>query len=76
MTEDRTGRELTPRPEEPQGAVTPREAGVPARATPAQTEVERFAAGEQTHSVGLTEERAAKIVRQSSNARMVAFLGS
>ena len=34
----------------------------------------RFAAGEQTHTVGLTEERAGQVVRQSSNARMVAFL--
>ncbi len=74
MTEDRTGRELTPRPEEPQGAVSPRESSVPARATLAQTDVERFAAGEQAHTVGLTEERAAQIVRQSSNARMIAFL--
>ena len=31
-------------------------------------------AGEQAHTVGLTEERAAQIVRQSGNARNVAFL--
>ena len=71
MSEDRTGRELTPRPSEPEGVVTPREPSLPAPTTP--TEAERFNAGEQTHTVGLTEERAAEIVRQSSNARYVAF---
>ncbi|MEX2547684.1 MAG: c-type cytochrome [Chloroflexota bacterium] len=70
MTEDRTGRELTPRPAEPEGVVAPREPSLPA--TPGGDE--RFSAGEQTHTVGLTEERAAQIVRQSSNARMIAFL--
>jgi mono/diheme cytochrome c family protein len=73
MTDDRTGRELTPRPEEPAGAVTPREPQLPA-ASPS-TLPGRFSAGEQAHTVGLTDERAAKIVRQSGNARMVAFLG-
>jgi mono/diheme cytochrome c family protein len=73
MTDDRTGRELTPRPEEPASAVTPREAQVPATATPADV---RFSAGDQAHTVGLSEERAAKIVKQSGNARMVAFLGA
>jgi len=68
MSEDRTGRELTPRPDEEPSAVTPREAEVPA--APA----ERFSAGQQAHTVGLTEERASQIVRSSSNARMVAFL--
>jgi Cytochrome C oxidase, cbb3-type, subunit III len=70
MTNDSTGRELTPRPEEPNSAVAPREPQVPAPVG------ERFAAGEQVHTVGLTEERAAKIVKQSGNARMVAFLGA
>ena len=36
--------------------------------------VERFTAPAQAHSFGLTSERAAKIVRQSGNARWVAFL--
>ena len=69
MSDDRTGRELTPRPEEEPSAVTPREAGLPASAP-----AERFSAGQQAHTVGLTEERAAQIVRSSSNARFVAFL--
>jgi mono/diheme cytochrome c family protein len=72
VTEDRTGRELTPRPSEHEGVVAPRESSVPEPA--AESVPERFSAGEQTHSVGLTEERAAQIVRQSSNGRMVAFL--
>jgi mono/diheme cytochrome c family protein/uncharacterized cupredoxin-like copper-binding protein len=71
VNEERTGRELAPRPEEPPGAVTPREAGLP---RPSASAVERFSAGEQAHTVGLTEERSAQIVRQSSNARMMAFL--
>jgi mono/diheme cytochrome c family protein/uncharacterized cupredoxin-like copper-binding protein len=69
MSEDRTGRELTPRPEEEPSAVTPREAGLPTTAPQA-----RFFAGEQAHTVGLTEERAAQIVRSSGNARQIAFL--
>lgn len=71
MTEDRTGRELTPRPEEPEGVVAPREPMVPA---PSTAPGERFSAGEQAHTIGLTEERTAQIVRQSSNARFIAFL--
>ncbi len=42
----------------------------PAEIEPAQ----RFTAPVQAHSIGLTSERAAKIVRQSGNARWVAFL--
>ena len=71
MTDDRTGRELTPRPTEPEGVVVPREPSVPAAPW---TGDDRFSAGEQTHTVGLTEERSAQIVRQSSNSRMIAFL--
>src|SRR6188508_3576240 len=71
MSDDRTGRELTPRPSEPEGVVAPREPVVPG---PVQPVGERFSAGEQAHTVGLTEERAAEITRQSSNARYVAFL--
>ena len=70
MTEDRTGRELTPRPTEPEGVLAPREPALPT--TP--IEPGRFSAGEQVHTVGLTEERAAEVVKQSSNARNVAFL--
>jgi mono/diheme cytochrome c family protein len=73
MSDDRTGRELTPRPEEEPSAVTPREPALP---QPTTAPVARFSAGEQTHTVGLTEERAAQIVRSSGNARMVAFLAA
>jgi len=70
VSDERTGRELTPRPDEPTSAVTPREPQLPQPST----EEARFSAGKQVHTVGLTEERAAKIVKQSGNARMVAFL--
>ncbi|MET1231266.1 MAG: c-type cytochrome [Candidatus Limnocylindrales bacterium] len=65
MSDERTGRELTPR--DPGSEVAPREA--------APLSVERFDAGERTHRVELTEERSAQIVSQSGNARRVAFLG-
>jgi len=73
VSDDRTGRELTPRPEEEQGAVTPRERDLP---QPSTTAADRFYAGDVAHTVGLTEERAAQVVRQSGNARMIAFLGA
>ncbi len=73
MTDERTGRELTPRGDEDPGAITPREVPSP---KPSTAPVERFYAGDQAHTVGLSEERGAQIVRQSSNARMVAFLGA
>ncbi len=70
MSEDKTGRELAPRePSDvgpPDGSLTPVEGD--------NREVERFSAGPRAHSVGLTEERSAKIVRQSANARNVVFL--
>ncbi|CAN5786161.1 hypothetical protein BH24CHL5_BH24CHL5_03850 [soil metagenome] len=72
MSDERTGRELTPRADESGNAVAPREA-LPQPTTSAG---ERFHAGEAVHTVGLTEERAAQIVRQSGNARMIAFLGA
>jgi mono/diheme cytochrome c family protein/uncharacterized cupredoxin-like copper-binding protein len=64
MSDEPTGRELTPR--QPGSEVAPRE-GQPLG-------VERFDAGERAHRVELTEERAAQIVRQSGNARSMAFL--
>jgi uncharacterized cupredoxin-like copper-binding protein/mono/diheme cytochrome c family protein len=70
MPDDRSGRELTPR--EP-AEVEATDASL----TPVQGEsrdVERFSAGPRAHSVGLTEERAAQVVRQSANARNVVFL--
>lgn len=62
MSEPRTGRELTPR--DPDGRPTRRES----------TSVDRFYAGDSAHTVGLTEERAAGIVKQSGSARNIAFL--
>lgn len=66
MSDERTGRELTPRGED-QG-LEPREAG--------RTSTERFYAGDRAHTVLLTEERAAQVVRQSGNARNIAFLAT
>lgn len=63
MSDERTGRELTPHDE-----------ARPVPAPSASLSPERFSAGERTHMVGLTEERSAKVVRQSGNARKVAFL--
>jgi mono/diheme cytochrome c family protein len=72
VTEDRSGRDLVPRPEEPASAVTPREPALPQPSTSAIDD--RFSAGDQAHTVGLTEERAAQVVKQSGNARMISFL--
>ena len=58
---DQTGRQ----PEERLPAPRPSSAPVP---------VERFSAPPSTHRSDLTPERAAKIVRQSANARWVGFL--
>ncbi|HEX8938698.1 MAG TPA: cupredoxin domain-containing protein [Candidatus Limnocylindrales bacterium] len=44
------------------------------RPTPAGGAVERFSAPPAAHTFGLSSERAAAIVRQSANARWVAFL--
>jgi mono/diheme cytochrome c family protein len=64
MSDPTTGRELTPH-----------EGGEPPAPThSASLAPERFSAGERTHVVGLTEERSAQVVRQSGNARRVAFL--
>ena len=71
MSDEKTGRELTPRePEDEQRderALTP---------TPEaeRRAVERFSSAPRTRMVGLTEERSAEIVRQSGNARNVVFL--
>jgi uncharacterized cupredoxin-like copper-binding protein/mono/diheme cytochrome c family protein len=64
MSDDSTGRELTPH----DGAQPP------APSPSASLAPERFSAGERAHTVGLTEERSAEVVRQSGNARKVAFL--
>ena len=63
MSDERSGRELTPAPDD--GTLRPREGSA---------SVERFAAGERAHRVELTEERAAEIVTQSGHARRVAFV--
>src|SRR5262249_33085990 len=63
MTEDRTGRELTP--------------ATDSNVTPSPAEggaVDRFNAPPSAHTIGLTEERAAAVVQQSGRARQVAFL--
>ncbi|CAN5631391.1 hypothetical protein BH23CHL7_BH23CHL7_15050 [soil metagenome] len=73
MSDERSGRELTPRTEEEQRAIVPRESSV---APPSTLPADRFYAGDQAHTVGLTEERTGQIVRQSSNARTAAFLGT
>ena len=73
MSDENTGRDLVPRPDEPSSAVTPRESTVPISAAEAEV---RFSAGEQAHTVGLTEARATQIVKQSGNARMIAFLAA
>ena len=71
MTEDKSGRELTPRdPDE----VEPTDSSVAPASDGESRSVERFSAGPRAHSVGLTEERSAQIVRQSGNARNVVFL--
>jgi mono/diheme cytochrome c family protein/plastocyanin len=67
---DETGDRPEGRPERP----------LPARREPSETtparSAERFTAPRQTRAIGgLTSERAAKIVRQSGDARWVAFLG-
>src|SRR5688572_32532895 len=70
MSEDRSGRELTPREAGPEGgdsALAP----VPEADSRA---IERFSAGPKAHTIGLTEERSAQIVRQSGNARNIVFL--
>jgi mono/diheme cytochrome c family protein/uncharacterized cupredoxin-like copper-binding protein len=65
MSDQRTGRELTPR--EDDGRIAPLPQGD-------QLDVERFSAGPRAHSVGLTEERAAQVIKQSGGARTAAFL--
>jgi mono/diheme cytochrome c family protein len=71
MSEDRSGRELTPR--EP-GDIEPTESAVTPAPEGDSRAVERFSAGPQAHTVGLTEERSAQVVRQSANARNFVFL--
>ena len=63
--DQRTGRELTPR--EDDGHIAPVASGD-------QLGVERFSAGPRAHPVGLTEERAAQVIKQSGGARNTAFL--
>jgi hypothetical protein len=69
--EETPGRQLTTRDEDDKvtegSALTPSPQGE-------QRDVERFSAGPATHTVGLTEERGAQIVRQSANARSFVFL--
>src|SRR5690606_37501050 len=64
MSDETSGRELTPHEGSQPPAATPGTSLAP----------ERFSAGERAHMVGLTEERSAEVVRQSGSARKVAFL--
>jgi mono/diheme cytochrome c family protein/plastocyanin len=67
---DQTGDRPGGRPERPLPARRPADETVPSRP------VERFTASRQTQAIaGLTSERAGKIVRQTGDARWVAFLG-
>ena len=67
---DQPGGRPDGRPERPLPARRPSGEDAPGRS------VERFTAPRQTRAIaGLTSERAAKIVRQSGDARWVAFLG-
>ncbi len=66
MSDPTTGRELTPHEGSQPPAPTPGQSLAP----------ERFSAGERAHVIGLTEERSAEVVRQSGNARKVAFLAT
>ena len=49
---------------------------LPAQRTSQPAPVDRFSAPPQAHTFELSPERAAKIVRQSSNARWIGFLGT
>lgn len=71
MSEERGGRELTPR--EP-GEIEPSGSDVIPSPDGERRDVERFRAAPTAHTVGLTEERGAQIVRQSANARNIVFL--
>jgi mono/diheme cytochrome c family protein/plastocyanin len=62
-------------PDERLPARTP-EAGAPAPRPSQPAPVERFSAPAQAHTFELSPERAAKIVRQSSNARWIGFLAT
>jgi mono/diheme cytochrome c family protein len=68
MTDERSGRELTPHEgvQDGSSALTP--------SSGESRDVERFSAGAQAHTVGLTEERSSQIVRQSASARSIVFL--
>ncbi len=70
MSEDKGGKELAPRGSDEVGR--PESPLVPVEGE--SRDVERFSAGPRAHSVELTEERSAQIVRQSANARNVVFL--
>ena len=63
--DQRTGSELTPH--EDDGRIAPVASGD-------RIDVERFSAGPRAHTVGLTEERAAQVVKQSGGARTTTFL--
>lgn len=71
MSEGKGGRQLTPR--EPDEIETTGSEVTPVEGSDSRA-VERFSADRTAHTVGLTEERSAQIVRQSANARNIVFL--
>ena len=75
---DTPGREPTgPEPTEPAGPEPTPEQRLPATRPPAEVApVERFTSSPSIRAVELTPERAAQVVRQSSNARWVGFLAT
>ena len=75
---DTPGREPTgPEPTEPAGPEPTPEQRLPATRPPTEVApVERFTSPPSIRSVEFTPERAAQVVRQSSNARWVGFLAS
>jgi mono/diheme cytochrome c family protein/uncharacterized cupredoxin-like copper-binding protein len=72
MSDENAGRELTPRES---GEVESGDSSITPAPEAEERAVQRFSAGPRAHTVGLTEERSAQIVRQSGNARNVIFLG-
>lgn len=75
---DTPGRDPTgPEPTEPAGPEPTPEQRLPATRPPAEVApVERFTSSPSIRAVELTPERAAQVVRQSSNARWVGFLAT
>jgi mono/diheme cytochrome c family protein len=72
MSDEKGRRDLTP--SESRSDVSPLEGGVTEVPGADSSSADRFSSGPRTHVPGLTEERAAQVVRQSGSARNWAFL--